>query len=244
MALDSGFKGQISSLNAEKAAIAAQLNQQSLLVEQARAAYLAETDGTGGSGQRGISNIALAKRAEYQNLSLEKESLQSKLQPRIDSMDCRLVAIEQNIQVQQQQFETLLNEGFLTQIAALENLLKTNTALATRYYLVVIILMLIELMPVIAKSMLPSGVFDEKIRLREAFETEKNRAVIERETLQLQQFYQTAADHDAKTMEAFFEQNRERRNTKMDEMGESWAGNKSQTFQQFWQQVKKSILIR
>lgn len=242
--LDSSYKGQISTLNAEKAGLLAQLNQQNALVEKARAAYLAETDGTGGSGQRGISTIALAKRAEYQKLALEKEMLQSKLQPRLDSMDSRLIAIEQNIQLQQYQFDTLLNEGFLTQIAALENLLKTNTALATRYYLVVIILMLIELMPVIAKTLLPSGVLDEKIRLREAFETDQNRDRIKREEELMQQFYQQANQEDRQTIEAFFQQNRERRKQKMDKMGENWKVKDPQSFEQLWQQVKRNILIR
>ena len=62
--------------------------------------------------------------------------------------------------------------AFLTRIEALSNLVKNNQALQIRYYLIIIILMLIELMPVLAKTMIPSGTYDEKVKLREEMEKE------------------------------------------------------------------------
>ena len=80
-------------------------------------------------------------------------------------------------------FENLLNDGFITRIEALNNLIKNNSAVAFRYYLLVVILMLIELMPVIAKTLLPSGTYDEHAKLQEEYEI-KN----------LQQLYQKATE--------------------------------------------------
>ena len=50
----------------------------------AAAAYLAEADGTGGSKQRGISNIALAKKAAWEKMEEKYQEAQLRLIPLID----------------------------------------------------------------------------------------------------------------------------------------------------------------
>ena len=90
-------------------------------------------------------------------------------------------AIQENITKEEELFTSNLNDGFLTRIEALNNLIKNNTALQFRYYLLVVILLLIELMPVIAKTLLPSGTYDEKVRLIEEMEGEIVRSNIKKE---------------------------------------------------------------
>ena len=74
-----------------------------------------------------------------------------------------------------------MQDGFLTKVESLNNLMEKNSALQWRYYLIVFILMLIELMPVIAKTMLPSGTYDELAKLKEETEIELARKANERE---------------------------------------------------------------
>jgi len=93
--------------------------------------------------------------------------LNKQLQPQIYAADSALAVIQNNIQREQQQFEALLNNGFLTRIEALNNLIKSNTALQFRYYLIIFILVLIELMPVLAKTFLPKVPYEAKIALHE-----------------------------------------------------------------------------
>ncbi|MBK8494632.1 MAG: hypothetical protein IPL50_06125 [Chitinophagaceae bacterium] len=85
-----------------------------------------------------------------------------------------------------------LNNGFLTRVEApLSNLLKNtrhcSSGLPDRFYL-----MLIELMPVIAKTILPSGSYDEKAMLREEMETDIARSNIRKEQ-QLKELYNQMA---------------------------------------------------
>lgn len=87
-------------------------------------------------------------------------------------IETSLKTIEECIKKEEAAFTEYFNDGFLTQIEALNNLIKNNPALQFRYYLLVIILLLIELMPVIAKTILPSGTYDEKAMQREAMEKE------------------------------------------------------------------------
>lgn len=152
-------------------------------VSVARESFISETDGTGGSKKVGLKDIAKAKQQAYQKLQLDYISLEQSLRPEIKSADSSLKMIDAGILKEQIAFESLLNDGFITRIEALNNLIKNNGAVAFRYYLLVSILMLIELMPVIAKTLLPFGTYDEHVRLREAYEIKS-----------LQQLYQNATE--------------------------------------------------
>jgi hypothetical protein len=152
-------------------------------VSAARESFISESDGTGGSKKVGLKDIAKAKLQAYQKLQLDYNALEQSLTPSIRSADSSLKNIDAGILKEQAVFETLLNDGFITRIEALNNLIKNNTAVAFRYYLLVAILMLIELMPVIAKTLLPSGTYDEHVMLHEAYEI-KN----------LQQLYKKATE--------------------------------------------------
>ncbi|MBA4197547.1 MAG: hypothetical protein C0459_08325 [Chitinophaga sp.] len=150
-------------------------------VAVARNNFIAETDGTGGSKKIGLKDIAQAKQKNYEHLQSEYGILSQQLQPQIHAADSALAVIQTNIQKEQQQFEVLLNNGFLTRIAALNNLIKTNTALQFRYYLIIFILVLIELMPVLAKTFLPKVPYEEKIQLHENNELILQKQVYENE---------------------------------------------------------------
>lgn len=122
-------------------------------------AFIQETDGTGGSGKLGLKTIAMAKKERADKAEKNYQLAMNRLVPIEHRIDSSLSAIDQNSQEELKRFERLLNNGFLTQIEALNHLIKSNAALAYRYYLLVALLLLIELMPVIAKLLLPSGTY-------------------------------------------------------------------------------------
>jgi hypothetical protein len=161
----------------------AQLIAKDKEVSAARENFIAETDGTGGSKKIGLKDIAKAKQQAYQKLQSDYILLEQSLAPGIRSADSSLKNIDAGILKEQAAFDSLLNNGFITRIEALNNLINNNTAVAFRYYLLVAILMLIELMPVIAKTLLPSGTYDEHVKLREEYEIKS-----------LQQLYKKATE--------------------------------------------------
>ncbi len=154
-------------------------------VSVARESFIAETDGTGGSKKIGLKDIAKAKQQAYQILAADYIALEQTLTPSIRSADSSLKNIDAGILKEQAAFETLLNDGFITRIEALNNLIKNNGSVAFRYYLLVAILMLIELMPVIAKTLLPSGTYDEHVKLREAYELKSLQQLYQKATVDL-----------------------------------------------------------
>jgi hypothetical protein len=232
------------ALEAEQIQLQNQLKQKDDAVSQARKNFLAETDGTGGSGKVGISNIALTKRAEYQKLELELQDLKNLNQPKLDSATSRLARIDADMKAQEALFDQLLADGFLTRMQALQNLMKNNDALAFRYYLIVMILMLIELMPLIAKSMLPTGTYEEKVRLREELEKEMALDNIRSEKEMKQLFNRMAREQDESAIRSFFDMTREERHEKMQQFGKQWRDDPRHSFDGYWERIKRDVLTK
>jgi hypothetical protein len=221
-----------------------QLDNKYKEVSVARNNFITETDGTGGSKKIGLKDIAQAKQKEYQKLDGEYQQLLVLLQPQIKRTDSLLAVIETSIQQEQQSFGALLNDGFLTRIEALNNLIKTNTALQFRYYLLVIILLLIELMPVLSKTILPAGTYDEKVLLREKLEKEIVQKNIAHEQ-QLKELYnQLAFEQDTEFVKDFFASSKKERTTKMENELNTWKNTDNKSFDAMWNSIKKDMLTK
>ena len=242
--LDSLYSKRKNELQIQKEQIKTTLNNQYATVANARNNFLAESDGSGGTGKVGIKDIALAKKNEYEKLDGEYQALLATEQVKLKYVEKELTEIETNIKKEEANFTTYLNDGFLTRVEALSNLLKNNPPLQFRYYLIVFILILIELMPVIAKTLLPSGSYDEKVRLREEMEIEIANSNIKKEQ-QLKELYnQMAFDNDADAITVFFSLTKEDRAEKIMAMSQKWKDDKYQTFDGFWEKMKKEILSK
>ena len=242
--LDSLYSKRKTELQIQQEQIKTTLNNQYATVAGARNNFLAESDGSGGTGKVGIKDIALAKKNEYEKLDGEYQALLSTEKVKLKDVDKELTEIETNIKKEEVNFTTYLNDGFLTRVEALSNLLKKKPPLQFRYYLIVFILILIELMPVIAKTLLPSGSYDEKVRLREEMEIEIANGNIKKEQ-QLKELYnQMAFDNDADAITVFFSLTKEDRTEKIKAMSQKWKDDKYQTFDGFWEKMKKEILTK
>ncbi len=167
---DSAYATARQSAWLQKTSISQQLDQSQQTVNKLRNDFIAETDGTGGSKKIGLRDIAKAKELAYEKAASNHLQLEQRLLPSLRAADSTLSAIEASIQREQQRFGQLDQDGFLTRIESLQQLVSSHTALAYRYYLLVALLMLIELMPVMAKMMLPKGSYEEKMQLKEAEE--------------------------------------------------------------------------
>jgi phosphate/sulfate permease len=213
-------------------------------VATARNNFIAETDGTGGSKKIGLKDIAQAKQNEYVKLDVAYNHLQQLNEPEIKTIDSSLSVMETNIQQEQQQFNLLLNDGFLSRIEALSHLIETNTAMRFRYYLLVALLMLIELMPVIAKILLPTGSYEEKVKLRDAMEKELIQQNMQQEQ-QLKELYnQLAFEQDSSFIKNFMTNTATERTNKLKTNIIEWKDNTTKSFDSFWNETKKEMLSK
>ena len=135
------------------------IQQRYLEMVQSRIQFIQETDGTGGSKKIGLQAIALAKKAAADKAEMDYQQAVNLHQPTITNADSNLQIIQQQMTIEKAAFNGLMNHGLITRIEAMDHLIEQNNAVAFRYYLLVILLMLIELMPVLAKYLLPAGTY-------------------------------------------------------------------------------------
>ena len=143
-----------------------------------------------------------------------------------------------------QAFNALMNDGFLTRIEALHHLIQNNAAAQFRYYLLIIILVLIELMPVIAKSLLPDGTYDEKVRLREIMEKQVNETNIQHEGKLKELYNRLAFEQDNEFIRDFFDEARNERKQKMRERLQRWKESDNTSFDKLWESLKRDVLTK
>ncbi|MDB5247916.1 MAG: hypothetical protein JWQ40_2310 [Segetibacter sp.] len=244
MELDSLYNPQKKVLNRQRAELQSKLDTKYNEVTNSRNQFVAEIDGTGGTGKVGIHKIALAKKAEYEKLDSEFNHLSSTLKPNIVSIDSNLSSINSIISKENQVYAGLLNNGFLTRIEALNNLVSKNSALQWRYILIVIILMLIELMPVLAKTLLPAGTYDEKVRWTEETEREIGQSNQMKERDLKEMYNQLAKEKDEAFIKEFFASTEQERNEKMRSRLAKWSKNEDESFDGFWEHFKKEMLTK
>lgn len=242
--LDSLYKNRKAELELQKTTIQTELQLKEAAVSKARENFLAEADGSGGTGKIGIEKIALAKKKEYEKLDGEYRQLLAATQPKSDTIDRELKDIETKIQQEQQAYAQNFNDGFLTRAEALNNLIKENSALQTRYYLLMAILLLIELMPVIAKTLLPAGTYEERVMLREELEKEMAHNNIKREQELKELYNDLALQNDKEAIAGFFSLTKQYREEKIQQFSNKWKTENHQTFDGLWEKMKKEILAK
>ena len=213
-------------------------------VADARDAFIAEADGTGGTGRVGLKEIARAKQLEYEKRSGEYQQLTQETSSKMQAIDSSLNAIAAAKQKEEQAFNALLNDGFLTRIEALHHLIQNNPAAQFRYYLLITILVLIELMPVIAKTLLPDGSYDEKVRLREEMEKKIAASNTEKEQTLKEMYNRLGFEQDSEFIRQFFEEAKQERKDKMLEKLKAWREKQDGSFDSVWKNLKKDFLSK
>lgn len=231
-------------LQQQKNSLQQELNSRYAEVSAARDAFIRETDGTGGSKKIGLKDIAQAKQREYQKLDADYRLKEQQLLPQIKTGDSLVAAIDAAIQKEQNAFEALLNDGFITRIEALNHLVQNNLSVSFRYYLLVAILLLIELMPVITKTIVPEGSYDKKLALREALEKELAQKNHERELAIKELYNQTAFEQDSGFIKEFFAQAEQERKQKLSTRMKEWKESDNKSFDELWEDMKRDMLTR
>ena len=242
--LNALYKNRKDELLNQKNQLQKELESKYQDVSAARKNFITEADGSGGTGKVGIKNIALAKKQEYDKLDAAYKENLATAQNQVKDIDTQLKDIQETINKEQQLFTGYFNDGFLTRIEALNNLIKSNTVLQFRYYLLVAILLLIELMPVIAKTLLPSGTYDEKVRLKEEMEKEAARLNISKEYELKEMYNSLAKKNDEETITEFFAVTKEDKSEKMKAFSTKWRTGNHETFDGLWTKMKREILSK
>lgn len=214
-------------------------------LQNAEQEYLKEIDGTGGSGRYGIAGIAREKEkalARAQNTYKDTEEANQK---KLGYINRRLLAIDSTINAETESFrEHKLSEGFLIRVAALQSLFEKDEhfALRKRYYLILIILVFFELIPIISKLYLPTGSYDERIQLQDELElklAEARQASLANYHLETDGLNQ---EMDQKTARQILELTEEQKAEIIEDLGKQWRSNPQLSFEQFWSMAQLKLM--
>ncbi|MEM9051511.1 MAG: DUF4407 domain-containing protein [Bacteroidota bacterium] len=245
--LEALFSSETKLLNDQKTDISNETTALYQEVQQAESEYLKEIDGTGGSGNYGIAGIAREKKRALDRAQSRYDQFVAETAADVQRIDTRLNEITERINEETDLFkERDLDTGFLIRIEALQSLFdKDETgALAERYYLILIILVLFELIPIISKLYLPTGSYDEKVRLRDQIEIELAKSNTEKE-LSLKELYnQKAKEEDSELINNLFANISVTRKAKVEEIVKSWRASSDVSFDELWHEIKEELLSK
>ncbi|PVD52180.1 hypothetical protein DC498_10665 [Terrimonas sp.] len=204
-------------------------------------AYIRETDGTGGSGKIGEYTIARVKKMAYLKSEEDLIAWKRGVQPALDSALAKEKATEAVIQQRIVEFDKGLTDGFLTRIETLDDLMIVHPPVKYRYRLVIMLIMMIELMPLLTKLMMPSGLYEEKVQ--DAIQQRKLLWQTERAALKEveRSFYETALTTDKQLQADVMHEINELRRKQAEEAFSSWKQNPGKV-RQFWEQLKSRLL--
>lgn len=222
-----------------------QKDQKYAALEEAEKEYIDEIDGTGGSKKFGIAGIAHEKEKAYLRSQQAYQNLEESQKKKLSRIENRLTSIDSTVISGTEDFKTnKLSEGFLIRVDALQSLFEKDEhyALQKRYYLILLILVLFELIPIISKLYLPTGSYDEKVKLQDDLEL-KMAHINQEQNLDFHQHtYAVAQESDKLLSSELYKQVPIKQQEKLDELMEEWKASPQLSFEDFLDQVKYKMM--
>ncbi|WP_447642408.1 MULTISPECIES: DUF4407 domain-containing protein [Chitinophagaceae] len=204
--------------------------------------YIKETDGTGGSGKVGESTIAKVKKSAYMQAQEDLTIWKRETQSQLDSAVANQKRLNQSIESQIAVFSKGLNDGFLARVETLDDLMVVHPPVQYRYRLVILLIMLIELMPLLTKLMMSSGLYEERMQL----ENERKKLGWQNERSGMKElekeFYRQSFEADRKLQERMGRELEHYNNRKADELFQEYQ-HLPDDVRSFWDRLKSQLFF-
>jgi hypothetical protein len=245
--LEGIYTSERESLNTRREAILAEKTQKYKAIENAEAEFLKEIDGTGGSKRYGIAGVAARKEAALQRAQQEYSRFETENGETLTGIESRLAEINTKINQETDNYrENNMTTGFLIRVEALQSLFDKDTtgALKKRYFLILFILILFELIPIISKLYLSTGSYDEKVKLRDEIEIEMAVSNKDRE-LELKHLHNDLVKtEDSELIKKLYTDSTEQRIDRIQTDINKWRANENGSFDELSSKVKAEVLAR
>jgi hypothetical protein len=244
--LDTLYSKEVNSLKSRKEELVLLLTQKQQQLIENEHSFKAEMDGSGGTGHWGYQTVSQKKESIYKKDLAEYEKLRTEYEPEINQLVKKLEGIQDNINAQLIQYkETNQNQGFLIQSEALISLIskdKTHT-LRDRYWLLVVILLLIELSALIAKLILETKSYGAKVGF--AIEKELKHVETDREIFLAKQetYKRLLLQRETNVIEDFFSKTETTKDLKIEKLTEEWKSSDTQTYKETWDRLNDRLVI-
>jgi hypothetical protein len=239
------YSSEKTELQNRQQALLDQKSTKYAALEKAEQEYLKEIDGTGGSGKFGIAGIAREKEKAYKRAEEAYKEIEESQQKEILLINNRLLAVDSTINAETASFrKNKLSEGFLIRVGALQSLFQKDEhiALRKRYYLILIILVFFELIPIISKLYLPTGSYDERVLLQDELElklAETRKESLLNYHLSLNEM---STAKEQQTVHQLLELTEQQKAEIIEDLGMQWRQNPQLSFEQFWSMAQLKLM--
>ncbi len=171
-----------------------------------RNSFLAETDGSGGTGKIGIAEIAKAKKTEYDIALAQNIQWKQAAAPMLAATNAQLDTLTKIQNERIAAYDSQAGDGFLARIEALQHLIEANIALRWRYFLLLSIIILIELAPILSKLLLNTKVYNQRLVLEEGYLLNLDREVFERKYSEAKKYADSMHQSNMDSINKIFDQ--------------------------------------
>ncbi|MBL0119772.1 MAG: DUF4407 domain-containing protein [Saprospiraceae bacterium] len=170
---------QMAPLLAQRDSLADIQNALDTQTLKLRSSFLAETDGSGGTGKVGIAAIAKAKKTEY-DLALQQSTLfKSSSTPLLIKINTELDTLTKIQNNKIAAFDKQAGDGF-SENRGITALNRSKCGVEMEILLLLSIIMLIELAPILSKLLLNTTVYNQRLVLEEGYLLNLDREVFEK----------------------------------------------------------------
>ncbi|MDX2445549.1 MAG: DUF4407 domain-containing protein [Bacteroidales bacterium] len=243
--LEGIYLSERESLDTRRDEILLEKTQKYQAVEKAEGEFLKEIDGTGGSMRYGIAGVAARKEAALKRAQEENTRFETENGVTLLGIESRLSAIDNEINADINNYrQNNMTSGFLIRVEALQSLFDKDTtgALKKRYFLILFILILFELIPIISKLYLSTGSYDEKVKIRDEIEIEMAVSNKERE-LELKHLNNDLVKtEDSELLKRLYTGSTDQRMDRVQSDIDKWRANENGSFDELCSKVKAEVL--
>ena len=240
------YQPEIKRLTDQKSDLESQLEDKRLALASAEADFKKEMDGSGGTGKWGYNTVAKQKEKILKRHQEEYSTLKETVTPKLTKIQQDLDLIESKVGAETETFAANNAQlGILIQAEALESLLSKDPSgsLRMRFYLLSLILTLVELSALIGKLLFRTKSYKSKIQL--ITEDEVSHADASKEIMlqKIGQYKDLAQRNQYELIQEFFDQSQEVNKEKLGEMIDTWRHSKDSSHKNYWDKFKDIFII-
>ncbi|MDP4207532.1 MAG: DUF4407 domain-containing protein [Bacteroidota bacterium] len=244
--LDRIYGAELKDLQDKRSYIINQLTQKQQELAQNEQSFKTEMDGSAGTGRWGYNTVSQKKESIYLRNNEEYNQLKSETAPELKRLDGRIDSLQKIINTQLTEFITnSKNQGFLIQAEALQSLIDKDTThtLRNRYFLLMIILTLVELSALIAKLLLDTNGYGSKVDM--AIQKEVQQAITDKEIMlnKLELYKKLTIERESQVIREFFEKTAATSTDKLDGMNGNWAASDDKTYHEMWTEIQEKLML-
>jgi len=166
-ALKGRFVTDIQTIDAEVAAIEAQISQQQAVRDELHTAAIQEADGTGGSGLRNLGPIYKAKKADADRAQSELDALLAEKAPLLAQLQVDKDAVQSKINTELTALDQGKLDGFAAQLDALGRLARKSTTIFWASLFITLLFIAIETAPLFVKLISQRSPYDYRLNQHE-----------------------------------------------------------------------------